>query len=191
MMVPMEKSDNELVLAYKNGDEKAIEILIARHLSSIYNFVKRFVDAEQADDVAQETFFKVWKYIKRYDETRNFKVWLFTIARRVAIDFTRKKKHTPFSAFENDENETFEVEDSSDLPHELFRRREVVEAVENLVRQLPDDRRAIVILHDAEELSFKDIADIVGKPMNTVKSQYRRALMFLRKKIDEGTAPKL
>ncbi len=187
----VEKSDKELVKEYRDGNERAIEMLIARHLPSVYNFVKRFVDEEQASDVAQETFVRVWKHIKRYDENRSFKVWLFTIAKRLAIDFTRKRKHTPFSAFENDESETFEVEDLSPLPHELFRGKEIAEALETLVKELPEDRRAIVILHDSEELSFKDIAEIVDRPMNTVKSQYRRALLFLRKKIDDGNAPKL
>lgn len=191
MMVPMEQSDNELVKAYKNGNQRAIETLIARHLSSIYNFVIRFVGEEEANDVAQETFVRVWKHIKRYDESRNFKVWLFTIARRLAIDFTRKKKHTPFSAYENDENENFDVEDLSDLPQELFRKKEITEAIKNLVAELPDDRKAIVILHDSEMLPFKDIADIMERPVNTVKSQYRRALIYLRDRIDKGNAPKL
>lgn len=191
MMGGMEKSDNELVKEYKNGDRASLEVLIARHLSSIYNFVRRFVGEHEADDVTQETFVRVWKHIGRYDETRNFRVWLFTIARRVAIDFTRKKKHAHFSIFDDENGESFDVEDLSELPHELFRRKEVVEALEALVSELPDDRKTIVILHDAEMLPFKDIADIMGRPINTVKSQYRRALMTLRKLIDDGNAPKL
>ena len=187
----MDRSDNELVIAYKKGEQGAIEVLIARHLPSIYNFVIRFVGEEEANDVAQETFVKVWKHIKRYDETRNFKVWLFTIARRRAIDFTRKKKHTPFSAFENEDNDNFDVEDTSDLPQELFRKKEISQALETLISELPDDRKAIVILHDSEMLPFKDIADIMERPINTVKSQYRRALIFLREMIDKGNAPKL
>lgn len=191
MMVSMNPSDNELVAAYKGGDRGALDILIARHLPSVYNFVIRFVGVEEAGDVAQETFVRVWKHIRRYDETRNFKVWLFTIARRIAIDFTRKRRHAPFSAFENEGEENFDVEDASDLPHEIFRKKEVAEAVEALVRELPEDRKTIVILHDSEMLPFKDIAEIMGRPVNTVKSQYRRALIFLRGRIDEGGAPKL
>ncbi len=187
----MEKSDNELVAAYKKGDQKAIEALVARHLSSVYNFTRRFVGEELADDVTQETFVRVWKHIKRYDENRNFKVWLFTIAKRLAIDWTRKKKHVPFSAFEKEDGETFEVEDLSPLPQELFRRKEIVEALEALVDELPDDRKVIVTLHDAERLSFEEIAEMVDKPMNTVKSQYRRAIISLRRSIDGGNAPKL
>ena len=190
-MMRMEESDNELVKAYKNGNQNAIEILIARHLPSVYNFVIRFVGEEEANDVAQETFVRVWKHIKRYDDSRNFKVWLFTIARRLAIDFTRKKKHTPFSAYEDDDNEHFDVEDFSDLPQELFRKKEIAEAIQNLVAELSNDRKAIVILHDSEMLPFKDIADIMERPVNTVKSQYRRALMYLRDRIDKGNAPKL
>ncbi len=187
----MDQSDNELVKAYKKGDRDALEILITRHLPSIYNFVIRFVGEEEANDVAQETFVKVWKHIKKYDDSRNFKVWLFTIARRLAIDFTRKRKNTPFSAFEDEGEDNFDVEDISDLPHEIFRKKEIAEAIEKLVAELPDDRKAIVILHDSEMLPFKDIADIMDRPINTVKSQYRRALIFLKDMIDKGNAPKL
>lgn len=97
----------------------------------------------------------------------------------------------PFSAFEKEDGETFEVEDLSPLPQELFRRKEIVEALEALVDELPDDRKVIVTLHDAERLSFEEIAEMVDKPMNTVKSQYRRAIISLRRSIDGGNAPKL
>ena len=189
MMMPMEKSDAELAVAYKNGDQSAIEILVARHISAVYNFVRRFVSDEHADDVTQETFVRVWKHIKRYDESRSFKVWLFTIAKRLAIDFTRKRKNVPFSSFENEE--AFDVEDMSELPHEIFQRKEVASALEALVAKLPDDRRAIIILHDLERLPFEDIAEIMDRPMNTVKSQYRRAIITLRDMIRGGDAPKL
>ncbi len=191
MMMPMEKTDSELVAAYKNGDQSAIEILVGRYISAVYNFVRRFVNEEHADDVTQETFVRVWKYIKRYDETRSFKVWLFTIARRVAIDFTRKRKNVPFSSFENEVDEVFDVEDQSELPHDIFQRKEVASALEALIAKLPEDRRAIVILHDLERLSFENIADIMGRPMNTIKSQYRRAIIALREMIQNGGAPKL
>ncbi len=191
MMMPMEKSDSELAAAYKNGDQRAIEVLVARHISAVYNFVKRFVNEEHADDVTQETFVRVWKHIKRYDESRSFKVWLFTIAKRLSIDFTRKRKNIPFSSFENENEETFDAEDQSELPHEIFQRKETASALEALVAKLPDDRRAIVILHDLERLSFDEIADIMDRPMNTVKSQYRRAIVSLRDMIRDGGAPKL
>ena len=92
----MERDDNELVAAYKRGDQRAIETLVARHLPAVYNFARRFVGIEYADDVTQETFVKVWKHIRRFDEKRNFRVWLFTIARRVSIDWTRKRNSCHF-----------------------------------------------------------------------------------------------
>ena len=186
----MEKNDNELVIDYRNGDRKAIEVLVKRYLPSIYNFVRRFVGEEYADDVAQETFVKVWKHINRFDEKRNFKVWLFTIARHVSIDWTRKKKLTPFSVFE-DEDGTFDVEDASPLAMEIFQRKETAVALDKLLDELPLDRKTIILLHDSEMLPFAEIAEIVEKPMNTVKSQYRRAIMVLRKKVKNGNAPKL
>lgn len=186
----MERNDNDLVIDYRNGNREAIEVLVKRYLPSIYNFVRRFVGEEYADDVTQETFVKVWKHINRFDEKRNFKVWLFTIARHVSIDWTRKKKLTPFSAFEDDDG-TFDVEDVSPLATEIFQRKETAVALDRLLGELSPDRKSIVLLHDSEMLPFAEIAEIVKKPMNTVKSQYRRAIMVLRKKVESGNAPKL
>lgn len=185
------QSDNELVVAYKNGEQMALEALVGRHLSSVYNFVRRFVGEENASDVTQETFVRVWKNIKRFDEERNFKVWLFTIARNIAIDWTRKRKTTPFSSFEDENGEPFEVEDFSPSSLEIFQKKEFAGAIERILGELPPEKKAIVLLHDAEMLSFKEIAEVVGKPLNTVKSQYRRAIIALRKIVENGNAPKL
>ena len=86
------------------GDESAFAELTKRHLSGVYSFVVRYVgNAEEAEDITQDTFLKAWKSLKKYDPSSSkFKTWLFRIARNTSIDFLRKKKHVPFSQFETE-----------------------------------------------------------------------------------------
>ncbi|MCX6789783.1 MAG: sigma-70 family RNA polymerase sigma factor, partial [Candidatus Gribaldobacteria bacterium] len=91
-------SDNEIVKRHLKGDEEALEFLVRRYLKPIYSFVCRNVgDADVAEDITQETFVKMWKNLKKFDQQKNFKSWLFTIAKNSSIDFLRKKKVTPLS----------------------------------------------------------------------------------------------
>src|ERR1700733_2556258 len=96
-----ELSDNDLVLQYRSGNKKAFEALVERYFAHVFNFITRYTsDQVAAEDIVQETFVKVWKNIKKFDETKNFKSWLFTIARNTSLDWLRKKKAVPFSSFE-------------------------------------------------------------------------------------------
>src|SRR3989344_9123747 len=97
-----EKTDKQLVSEYLDGKESALGELIERHLKPVYNFVHQAANnAQDAQDITQETFIKALKNLKRYDPNQNFKTWLFTIARNTAIDVLRKKKNFVFSDFEN------------------------------------------------------------------------------------------
>ncbi|MFH1170353.1 MAG: RNA polymerase sigma factor [Candidatus Vogelbacteria bacterium] len=163
------------------------ERLMAQYLSPIYNFVYRLTgNFEQATDITQETFIKVWKNLKRFDEAKSFKPWLFAIARHTAIDWLRKRRLIPFSDLkdqeDNDNNESFEnkISDPLPLPDELFRRAELASLLEDALAKLAINDRTIILLHHLEDLTFTEIAKIINQPMNTTKSRYRRALTALR-----------
>lgn len=180
----IEQTDQQLIAAYQNGDEQAFTELVNRHLTPIYHFVYRLTgNPHEADDITQDTFFKVWQHLKNYRTGDNFKTWLYTIARRTAIDWFRKKKHIPFAAFENEEGDNALTETLADiepLPDELAERAHDYAFVENLLARVPSAYREILTLHYEEGLTFEDIGRIVNKPLNTVKSQHRRALILLR-----------
>src|SRR6266576_2291365 len=94
-----EHSDEELIADYLRGDEAAFGVSTGRHLSGVYSFALRLVgDSAAAEDIAQETFVKAWRSLKKYDsKTSRFKTWVLRIARNTAIDFLRKKKNIPIS----------------------------------------------------------------------------------------------
>ncbi len=162
-----------------------IEHIVTEYVRPVYSFVYRLVgNVSDAEDIAQEVFIKVWKKLPSYDTNKNIKTWIFAIARHTVIDWYRKKKHISFSALDTLE-QTFEeqIPDTTDTGEEIFEKRELSDAIEKAFTELSIEQKTIVTLHNSEGLTFEEVADILKKPMNTVKSQYRRALAAIQKKI--------
>lgn len=181
--------DALLVKAYLEGDDRAFEVLTGRYSESIYRFIYRLIGSREAEDLTQEVFLKAWKNLKKFDQSKNWKTWLYAIARNTSIDWLRKKKSFTFSSFERDEEADFagSIADSEPLADELFEKRELQHEVGEALKTLPLDAQTIIVLHEAEGLTFESIGEILDEPLNTVKSRYRRALIRLR---DILTAPK-
>lgn len=179
------KNDEQLVLDYLNGDDRALPALINRHIKTIYNFVYRLSgNAEEAEDSTQETFVKMWKNLKKYRHGKNFKTWLFSIAHNAAIDSLRKRKTIAFSNFENEEGENAFTEtlvDPEPLPDKVSEKTQDKQFLETRLAKLPHRYREVLILHYHEHLTFDEIGKILRSPLDTVKSQHRRALGMLRK----------
>ncbi|MDD5050689.1 MAG: sigma-70 family RNA polymerase sigma factor [Candidatus Pacebacteria bacterium] len=186
----MENDDIILIEKSLEGDTSAFEILVSRYLKHIYNFVYHLSgNVDEANDISQEVFVKVWKNLKKFDPEQNFKTWLFSIARNTTIDYFRKKKSISFGDMEIGESTSFEdsLTDEEPLPDEIFERKELGTFLEKALETLPLEGRTIILLHDKEDLTFEEISKILKKPMNTVKSQYRRAILAFRKTMN---APK-
>ena len=178
------KTDEELADASKQKNERAFNELMHRYMRQIFNFSRQYTKTtEDAEDISQDTFYKVWKYIKKYSKGRQFRPWLYTIARNTALDFIKKKKATVFSDLDDTQNDlqfADTLEDTEPLPPDIFE-----QAVQNIklnkaLEQIHPDHRAILLMHYKEEMTFDEIASIINKPMNTVKSWHRRALIKLK-----------
>lgn len=177
-------TDEELAAAYIAGDESAFEALVKRHLPSVYTFAVRFVGSERdAEDIAQETFLKAWKHLRRYHPgTARFKTWLMRIARNTAVDYLRKRKEEPFSKFADADGESVfdEVEDEVPGPEELFSLARERETLERAIAALAPAHREVILLYIGNDLTFEEIGQALGESVNTVKSRYRRAVAALR-----------
>lgn len=190
----MFETDEQLVQLYLDGKELAFDELVSRYLNPIYSFVFRYVnDATVADDLTQDVFFKVWKNLTRFDCTRKFKTWIFEIAKNTAFDFLKKKKALTFSSLtvEDDTDLRFEdtVADEMPLPDELLDEKITRDVVQRGIASLPVDYRTVLILRFNNQLDFTEIAETLDKPLNTVKSQYRRGLLLLKKVLAGKTGP--
>ncbi len=119
------EKDEEIINLYKQGNQEAFKHLIDRYTSPIYNFISRIANQNDAPDIIQEVFIKVWKSLDRFDSSKaSFKTWLFTIAKNTTTDFLRKKHHLLFSDMnKNDSEETDSfaenIPDDKLLPHQI------------------------------------------------------------------------
>jgi len=183
----MDKSDNQLIEEFLSGEQKNLEILIDRYLKIIFNYVQKTTgDSSETEDIVQEVFVKVWKNINKFNLNQNFKTWIFTIARNTTIDWLRKKKSILFSELKSIDDEgdekSFEenIADLGPLPNEIFERKELTSELEKMLSKIKPAFKEIIILRYKEDMTFQEISEVTGKPLNTVKSQCRRALQQLR-----------
>jgi RNA polymerase sigma-70 factor (ECF subfamily) len=183
-----ESTDSQLVSRVLKGDDDALKELVDRHLPAIYTFCLRYTgSAEDAQDASQETFVKAWKKLKSFDRKKNFRTWLFAIAKNSATDIMRKRKSVPLSKFENENEDNVLVDtltDTEPLPDEVFAQAASASNAREALAQLPTRDRVILSLHYEEEESFENIAKILKIPANTVRSLHRRALIALRKLLE-------
>lgn len=184
-------TDEQLMAAHITGDKQALTELVQRYMRSIYNFAYRYTgNKADAEDITQDVFIKAWKAAHRFNPTMKFSVWLYTIARHTIFDFLKRKKIPALSALPGNDDEFGPedlIKDMAPLPNQLLEQKETNQTVETALEGLPKEHRATLLLHYQEDLTFEEIATIFKKPMNTVKSWHRRALLALRKRL---SAPK-
>ena len=180
-----EFSDEQLVYQYIKGDETALDLLIKRYLKLIYSFAYRYVGSPaDAEDITQKVFIQMWRNIRKFDRKRSFKIWLFKIAKNASIDFLRKKKSIPFSKFEKEDGKniiTDTITDPSPLSSELCERADDSRILNISMQKLPLKYRAVLSLRYNDHFTFREIAESLGEPINTIISQHRRALSLLKK----------
>ena len=189
MLSNMDRSDQQLIADYLSGDEKSLEVLFGRYLKPIYSFTYRYVGGGQdAEDVTQEVFIKVWRNIKRFDRDKSFKTWIFSIAKNTAIDFLKKKKTIPFSEFDTEEGGnriTDTLADPSPLPQELLEKAGMAHILHSAVEKLSPKYRMVLFLRYNDHFNFREIAESFGELLHTITSRHRRALIQLKKILAE------
>lgn len=185
----MNRSDQQLIAEYLTGDEGSLEILFARYLKPIFSFSYRYVGSgHEAEDIAQEVFVKVWRNLKKFDQNKSFKTWIFSIAKNTAIDFLKKKKAIPFSEFENEDGENMITEtlaDPSPLPQELLERASMAQMLNSAMEKLSHKYRMVLFLRYNDHFNFREIAESLGEPLSTITSRHRRALIKLKEILTE------
>lgn len=176
--------DNLLIKKYLDGDQASLRSLIDKYTPSIFNFLSRTAGVSGASDLTQEVFIKVWKNLNSFNKDKSqFKTWLFTIARNSATDYLRKKKSIPFSLMKEDEFSEDLLEDEEILPDEVYAQIQDKETLIKILEELPNNYKQVLTLHYQEDMTFKEIGEVLGKPLNTVKSYHLRALNMLLGKL--------
>jgi len=180
--------DQSLLQRAKRGDRSAFAELVDKYRDRIYAYLYRMVfDREDALDLAQETFFRVFRNLHNFQLGQPFKPWLYRIACNLAIDHLRKQRDAvSLDAPWNNEDDWFlQIADNQPGPEEQHEQQELSQYLAQLVQQLPDSYRSVILLRHAQELSYQEIADILRVPVSTVKTRLFRAREALRLKLVE------
>ena len=186
----MWRSDEELMLSYRDGDEDAFEMLYRRYERPLLDFIYRMVmNAADAESLCQETFFRVVRGRRKYEATAQFKTWLFRIALNLCRDRLRRMKHRShlslnvLAVSQDDEGVELQeiIPDPASNPVKHVETDELEAIVKKAIASLPEDQRHVLILREYQELKFSEIADIMEYPVGTVKSLNHRAHEKLRK----------
>ena len=178
-------NDEILARKYLTGDEQSLELLIRQYLKPIYSFVCRYAgNSHEAEDITQEIFVRVWRNLKKFDQNKSFKTWIFSIAKNASLDFLKKKKAIPFSEFDTEEGGnriTETLADPSPLPLELLEKAGMAKMLNVAMEKLSPQYRMVLFLRYNDHFNFREIAESLDEPLNTVKSRHRRALIKLKK----------
>lgn len=182
-------SDYELVKQFIEGNHHSIDVLIDRHKKKLYNYIFMLVkNRTLADDIYQETFFKVIKSLKngKYHDNGKFTSWMMRIAHNLIIDHFRKCKQLSTISNDDYEADLFNSKRYSDTNvEEDIVQQQISKDIKSLIDELPDDQREVVILRHYVNMSFKEIADFTGVSINTALGRMRYAILNMRKIVEE------
>jgi RNA polymerase sigma-70 factor (ECF subfamily) len=168
------ETELELIKQAQQGDRRAFGQLVRHHREGAVNVVYRMCgDADLAEEAAQEAFVRAWTNLPKYKPRSPFRNWLYRIATNAAVDALRSQKETV-------DVESVDVPDAESGPEVLMEVRERGERVKQAVLDLPPASRAVVVLREYEDLSYKEIADTLGIPIGTVMSRLNYARTLLR-----------
>ena len=174
--------DASLVAEYLAGQPRAFDALVDRYQTRLLNFIYRTVgDRERSEDLVQEVFIRVHRHLARFDRSKKFSTWIYTIASNLAKNELRNRSRNPIVLFQtmtsgwDDEERPLEFEDPTARPDDLFRKRHVRSLVEQTVAQLPQHHREVFVLRELEGRSYEEIAEITHCNLGTVKSRLNRA----------------
>lgn len=172
------KSDLELIQDVKNGDKKSFEMLVVRHEKFLMKSIVRMIrDLDAAEDIVQDTFIKAYKRLSLFEGRSSFRSWLYQIALNTARN--RFRKH----AKESVGTEGMDIAVDTQVENQIIA-MDVRSILQGEISKLPDRQRTALNLRIFEDLSFKEIADIMDCPYDTAKANYRHALLKLKERLE-------
>ena len=196
----MEETDINLVKLARNGDRMAFQKLVERYQRRIFGLCYGMVrNPDDAMDLVQETFVKVFKNLDRFEGQSSFYTWAYRIATNVSIDFLRKQKRQRTVDYDDAILRDDDVEDVGSLlpsrlgvnPAKVYGRRELLEKIEEALGTLSDHHRQAILLREVEGLSYQEIADVMEVSIGTVMSRLHHARKNMQKHLAEYVGEKL
>ncbi len=180
--------DSVLITLYRNGNEAAFNLLVDRYHSKVFTTIFLIVkDQDVAEDLLQDVFVKVLHTLNsdKYNEEGKFQPWVMRIAHNLAIDHFRKAKRYPTILLEDGSNLFNSLSFAEDSSEEHRIKEETMAYVRNLIDELPEAQKEVVIMRHYLDMSFQEIAEQTGVSINTALGRMRYALNHIRKKMKQ------
>ncbi|MEC8022835.1 MAG: RNA polymerase sigma factor [Myxococcota bacterium] len=192
-----ELSDEQLMLSYQRGDTRAFQVLLSRHYQPLFNFLLRYTgNRATAEELLQDVFTRVIRSAKGYQTKAKFTTWIYTIARHITIDHSRRQKfrrHRSLDAPLSGEKDSQTLLDTvadhrpGGLGDQALADGQFKIRLQDALSSMNTDQREVFVLREFQNLSFKEISNVVNASENTVKSRMRYALEFLRSALADFT----
>ncbi len=194
----MRDLDDELMERYRAGDENAFTLLVRRHQQPLVNFIARFInDRDGAEDLAQETFIRIFKASRRYKPGRaQFKTWMYHIATNLCKNELRNRGRRDRYRVDNvvdgdgdgGDSEQIDLIESAPAdvafqPEVALERKELHDAIQTAIAELPEQYRVPLVLRDLQGLSYDEISEVLELRSGTTKSRINRARLMLKDKL--------
>ncbi len=176
-------SDEDLIERFQKGDLYAFDLIVKRYKDQLLNFVYRFVgNQEEAEDIVQETFLRVYRKRKAYKRIAKFSTWIYTIAGNLSrTELRRRKRRKLFSVTDMGyEDRDYEISDEEYNPENYVEGVIQEEIIHKEINNLSPKFREVIILRDVQELSYEEISKIIRVPIGTVKSRVNRGRLKLQ-----------
>lgn len=185
----MQSRDWEMVRRAQGGDLGAFTDLVLHYKDRLFNFIFRMVHSrEEAEDLLQEVFLRVYKSLSSYSPQYQFSTWVYRIAQNLCIDTLRRQRMPTISVdcpLGEDEDLVMELPDQSMSPEVMFESADLRREVEAAIAELPPRYRAVIVLRHLQGLSYEEISQITDLPVNTVKTHIFRARRILRERLKD------
>jgi len=181
-------SDEDLIERFQKGDLYAFDLIVKRYKEQLLNFVYRFVgNQEEAEDIVQETFLRVYRKRKAYKRIAKFSTWIYTIAGNLSrTELRRRKRRKLFSVTDMGyEDRDYEISDEGYNPENHTEGVIQEEIIHAEINNLSPKFREVIILRDVQELSYEEISKIIRVPIGTVKSRVNRGRLKLQSKLKD------
>ncbi len=182
--------DATLMLRVKQGDREAFEELVDKYKHRVMNVIYRTLgDAAEAEDLAQNVFVQIFKSAHRYRVAAKFSTWLFTIARNLCLNEIRRRSRHPAESLdlphpEHTDQPRRQLEDANTFPApDLLLQEELEQKIQQALAGLPENQRLAIVLCRDEELSYEEIAQVLGCSLSATKSLIHRGRETLKQKL--------
>jgi len=175
---------------------QSIGRVVQKEQKRLFDFIRKRVPSEEdAEDILQDVFFQLAESYRLMKPIEQVSAWLFTVARNKITDMFRKKRPDNFSSLTfNDQNndedgESFSIADylpdASEGPEAVYLRKLILSTLDEALKELPQEQCDVFVMQEMEQMSFKQIAEITGEPINTLISRKRYAVLHLRERLKE------